>query len=55
MTGDLRQGTRVQHTDELGRVLDSVGQLGHTVTSMVANVRSNAAFVVYAGTKPGAR
>ncbi|WP_233505857.1 methyl-accepting chemotaxis protein [Rhodoferax lacus] len=49
MTGDLRQGTRAQHTDELGRVLDSVSQLGRTVSSMVANVRSNAAFVVYAG------
>jgi methyl-accepting chemotaxis protein len=49
MTGDLRQSDTPPRSDELGRVLGSVGQLGRTVSAMVANVRSNAAFVVYAG------
>ena len=47
MTGDLRQSVTAPRTDELGRVVMAVGQLGHTVSAMVANVRSNAAFVVY--------
>jgi methyl-accepting chemotaxis protein len=49
MTGDLRQTPHTKRSDELGRVATSVGQLGRTVSAMVANVRSNAAFVVYAG------
>jgi len=49
MAGDLRQPVLRNHPDELGRALTAVGQLGQTVSAMVANVRSNAAFVVYAG------
>ena len=49
MAGDLRQAAQAQRSDELGRVVSAVGQLGRTVSAMVANVRSNAAFVVYAG------
>ena len=49
MAGDLRQSARVQGSDELARVGRSLEQLGRTISAMVANVRSNAAFVVHAG------
>jgi methyl-accepting chemotaxis protein len=49
MTGDMRQQNVTPRADELGRLMGSVSQLGRTVSAMVANVRSNAAFVVYAG------
>jgi methyl-accepting chemotaxis protein len=47
--GDLRQATVVRSRDELGAMVKSLGQLGRTVSSMVANVRGNAAFVAHAG------
>jgi methyl-accepting chemotaxis protein len=50
IAGDLRQ-TEVAHSrDELGAMLTALGRLGRTVSAMVANVRSNAAFVAHAGT-----
>lgn len=49
VAGDLRL-TLVDHSrDELGRLAVAVGQLGRTVSGMVANVRSNAAFVAHSG------
>jgi methyl-accepting chemotaxis protein len=49
VAGDLRQPSAARGRDELGAALTSVSQLGRTVSAMVANVRSNAAFVAYAG------
>ncbi len=49
VAGDLRQAVTSDHQDELGLLVGSVGQLGRTVSAMVANVRSNAAFVNHAG------
>ena len=49
VAGDLRQTLTAQGKDELGRLVGAVGQLGRTVSAMVANVRSNAAFVNHAG------
>ena len=49
VAGDLRQSLTVSGHDELGRLVGAVGQLGRTVSAMVANVRSNAAFVNHAG------
>lgn len=49
VAGDLRLTVTSRSQDELGQLLLSVGQLGRTVSAMVANVRSNAAFVSYAG------
>jgi methyl-accepting chemotaxis protein len=49
VAGDLRQTLNASGTDELGRLAGAVGQLGRTVSAMVANVRSNAAFVNHAG------
>ncbi|WP_342617934.1 methyl-accepting chemotaxis protein [Rhodoferax sp. GW822-FHT02A01] len=49
VAGDLRQPVVSRSKDELGSVLTVVGQLGRTVSAMVANVRGNAAFVAYAG------
>jgi methyl-accepting chemotaxis protein len=49
VAGDLRQNLTAQSQDELGRLVEAVGQLGRTVSAMVANVRSNAAFVNHAG------
>lgn len=49
VAGDLRQTLNAQGRDELGRLVGAVGQLGRTVSGMVANVRSNAAFVNHAG------
>jgi methyl-accepting chemotaxis protein len=48
VAGDLRHTTVARSNDELGQVVTAVGRLGRTVSSMVANVRSNAAFVAYA-------
>ena len=47
--GDLRQTLSTSGQDELGRLVGAVGQLGRNVSAMVANVRSNAAFVSHAG------
>jgi methyl-accepting chemotaxis protein len=47
--GDLRIGIKQGGTDEFGRLLDSVTQMGQTMSAMVANVRSNAAFVAHSG------
>ncbi len=47
--GDLRQIQRARGKDELGDAVTALGQLGRTVSAMVANVRGNAAFVAYAG------
>ncbi len=49
VAGDLRQTLAASGADELGRLAGAVGQLGRTVSAMVANVRSNAAFVSHAG------
>lgn len=49
VAGDLRQSLSASGQDELGRLVGAVGQLGRTVSAMVANVRSNAAFVNHAG------
>jgi methyl-accepting chemotaxis protein len=49
VAGDLRQNLNASGQDELGRLMGAVGQLGRTVSAMVANVRSNAAFVSHAG------
>ena len=48
VAGDLRQTVVASSQDELGQVVTAVGHLGRTVSAMVANVRSNAAFVAYA-------
>lgn len=48
VAGDLRLNLPKQSQDELGELTDVMGQVGHTVSSMVANVRSNAAFVAHA-------
>jgi methyl-accepting chemotaxis protein len=47
--GDLRQTPVARSQDELGQVVTALGQLGRTVSAMVANVRGNAAFVAHAG------
>jgi methyl-accepting chemotaxis protein len=49
VAGDLRLNITSSGQDELGRLLVSMGQLGRTVSAMVANVRSNAAFVAHSG------
>ena len=49
VSGDMRRTAVAHSKDELGQVVTAVGQLGRTVSAMVANVRSNAAFVAYAG------
>ncbi|QTN29150.1 cache domain-containing protein [Rhodoferax sp. AJA081-3] len=49
VAGDLRQSLTASGRDELGQLVGAVGQLGRTVSAMVANVRSNAAFVNHAG------
>jgi methyl-accepting chemotaxis protein len=49
VAGDLRQALSPRGQDELARLVGTVGQLGRTVSAMVANVRSNAAFVNHAG------
>ena len=49
LKGDLRQAVTVHYQDELGQVAKAVGQLGQTFSNVVANVRSNAAFVAHSG------
>ncbi len=47
--GDLCLALRSGGRDELAHLLQFTGQLGRTISAMVANVRSNAAFVSHAG------
>lgn len=47
--GDLRLTLVRNGDDELGHLVSDVVKVGRTVSSMVANVRSNAAFVSHAG------
>lgn len=49
VAGDLRAGVSMSGRDELGRLSVALGTLGRTLSEMVANVRSNAAFVAYSG------
>jgi methyl-accepting chemotaxis protein len=49
VAGDLRQTALARSRDELGAMVTALGQLGRTVSAMVANVRGNAAFVAHAG------
>ncbi|MFZ3219121.1 MAG: methyl-accepting chemotaxis protein, partial [Rhodoferax sp.] len=49
VAGDLRLTLVDRSRDEFGRLAVAVGQLGRTVSGMVANVRSNAAFVAHSG------
>ena len=49
VAGDLRQTLTATGQDELGQLIAAVGHLGRNVSAMVANVRSNAAFVNHAG------
>ncbi|MDO8285104.1 MAG: methyl-accepting chemotaxis protein [Rhodoferax sp.] len=49
VAGDLRLSLSPSSRDELGQLVVSMGQLSRTVSAMVANVRSNAAFVSHAG------
>lgn len=49
VAGDLRLNLPTPGEDELGQLTGAMGQVGRTVSAMVANVRSNAAFVAYAG------
>ena len=49
VAGDLRLSLSPSSRDELGQLVISIGQLSRTVSAMVANVRSNAAFVSHAG------
>lgn len=47
--GDLRIKLTVSSGDELGSLAVAMGKLGSTLSGMVANVRSNAAFVAHSG------
>lgn len=47
--GDLRLTTAVHGRDELAELAGATLRVGTTVSSMVANVRSNAAFVAHSG------
>lgn len=49
VAGDLRTVLVSRGQDELGQLATSMSQLGRTVSGMVANVRSNAAFVAHSG------
>lgn len=49
VAGDLRLEAAGRGADELGRLLASTAALSHTLSGMVANVRSNAAFVAHSG------
>jgi fructose-1,6-bisphosphatase/inositol monophosphatase family enzyme len=46
---DLRLDVKAAGTDEFACLLVSVAQMGQTIFAMVANVRSNAAFVAHSG------
>lgn len=47
--GDMRQSLVTRGQDELGVLTSATHKIGATVSAMVANVRSNAAFVAYSG------
>lgn len=47
--GDLRVALTARSRDELGQLARAMASIGSTVSAMVANVRSNAAFVAYSG------
>ncbi|MES2951509.1 MAG: methyl-accepting chemotaxis protein [Pseudomonadota bacterium] len=47
--GDLCLNLRSGGSDDMARLLSAMGQLGRTISAMVANVRSNAAFVSHSG------
>ena len=47
--GDLRLGLVQRGSDELAGLASATQQIGTTVSAMVANVRSNAAFVAHSG------
>lgn len=49
VTGDLRTALVSKSQDEFGQLTTSMSRLGQTVSGMVANVRSNAAFVAHSG------
>lgn len=49
VSGDLRLAAGKQGHDELAALREATTQVGATVSTMVANVRSNAAFVAHAG------
>lgn len=49
VAGDLRLSLVERSQDELGSLAVAMGKLGHTLSGMVANVRSNAAFVAHSG------
>jgi len=47
--GDLRVALPARSRDELGQLALAMASIGATVSAMVANVRSNAAFVTHSG------
>lgn len=49
LQGDLRLKLQPRGRDELAELAVAVTRMGATVSAMVANVRSNSAFVAYAG------
>jgi methyl-accepting chemotaxis protein len=49
VAGDLRTVLTSNSQDEFGQLTTSMSKLGRTVSGMVANVRSNAAFVAHSG------
>ncbi len=48
--GDMRVQLSVTGRDEVGELARSAAEIGTTISAMVANVRSNAAFVAHSGT-----
>ncbi len=49
VAGDMRQKLSTRGHDELASMAGKVNKLGATISAMVANVRSNSAFVAHAG------
>ena len=49
VAGDLRLDLTRRGPDEAGQLAQAMGELGRTLSGMVANVRSNAAFVAHSG------
>jgi methyl-accepting chemotaxis protein len=49
VSGDMRLGLVARGQDEIAGLASSASRIGATVSGMVANVRSNAAFVAHAG------
>ncbi len=47
--GDMRSSLHIDSLDEAGTLAASLRLIGATISAMVANVRSNAAFVAHAG------